>query len=241
MWQLHLLSRLSVFPVSCLCGCACVSIKGNDCFSILLVHIIAGNAHTFRVHPRGQGIRWMSATPCRTNWSSSLRSCDIWAFHSHSPNSISKGWLVWLEQHKWRIKESRWIAAQLKLENAFMSSSDFRATIRRWNRSCGSTWIFSPSNLTDDFVARVTAWLLRLKANSVTNVPVIDAKMAYPISLASSTFTVSFAWTPFMMFLRPFWAVNLFCSAKAFSSVLVSFMSRFFLDSEMSLVSSPVL
>ena len=120
---------------------------------------------------------YISGTPSRPRDSvnecnAMQRSCDIWAFQSHSPNSISKGWLVWLEQRKWRIKESRWIAAQLKLENAFMSSSDFRATIRRWNRSCGSTWIFSPSNLTDDFVARVTAWLLRFKANSMTNVPV---------------------------------------------------------------------
>ena len=153
MWQLHLLSHLSVFPASCLCGSACVSIKGNYCFSILLVHIIAVQRTYISGTPSRPRDSVNECNAIQNKLELSLRSCDIWAFHSQSPNSISKGWLVWLEQHKWRIKESRWIAAQLKLENAFMSSSDFRATIRRWNRSCGSTWIFSPSNLTDDFVA----------------------------------------------------------------------------------------
>ena len=103
-----------------LCGFTCVSIKDNDGFSILLVHIIAVQ---WKDIPKGRPSRPRDSvneySTIQRKLMLSLRNWDIWAFHSHSPNSISKSRLVWLEQHKWRIKESSGIATQFKLENGF--------------------------------------------------------------------------------------------------------------------------
>ena len=109
---------------------------------------------------------------------------------------------------------------------ALVSSGDWLAIIRRWNNNFGSTWIFSPSTLTDDLALNATGF------------PVMEFKMLCPTSLAFFTLTELSAWTPVMMFIRSVRVMKGFLSAIARSSVQVSFMSRACLDYVISLVCS---
>ena len=66
-----------------------------------------------------------------------------------NPYGISKNRLVCFSEHEGGIEHS--------------SSCVCASMMSLWKRSCGSTWTYTPSILTDYFVPRVTTWSFRLK------------------------------------------------------------------------------
>ena len=109
------------------------------------------------------------------------------------------------------------------------------ATMRRWNRSSGSTCIGCPSTLTEYFDWSVVTWSLRLNVYCATGMPVIESIIFCPISFARHTSTSPVALTLVMMFLRDVLSANEFLSDIVRSRVWVSIMSRRCRDLRVSL------
>ena len=93
------------------------------------------------------------------------------AWWQTGPDSVRQNGFLWCSRHEFVVKEGRWVATQLE-------------TMRRWNRSSGSTCIGCQSTRTED-----VTWSLRLNVYCATGMPVIESIIFCPISFARHTST----------------------------------------------------